>query len=424
MKRKMIALIGFLVTATAVAGTEFVIANDHTNLLYAVDEEASFVAVGFADVTCAPSATERLRARLLEIGRSDKFLYAWSTSWWSWNDEWYDKFRQHAGVLPSMYFCEFRDICGTWNSPDYYATNRTKFKTVVTREYRERGAVPLVTWHLENPYIPPRWGANQNYQGFRYRYSEPGYPQEHRYVMHEIAEGTGAPCGSGRVDGVQGKAFSNPRAWYEWTVKDMTAFWRTVRDDAGQPIPIVFRLFHEMDGDWFWWGPGSATAQDYIAVYRLTVDLIRKELGAENVLFCYGPDRCWTEAGEEGKSGYLKWYPGDAYVDMLAIDDYSIGKKDTAKTTEGALKRLRIISALGRARNKFCGIAECGAKDSTDDFYTIIHRLMTSPGVDFAIAATYDGPWTFPVTEAGKADMRKFFQRPEVISGDARTLFR
>lgn len=179
-----------------------------------------------------------------------------------------------------------------------------------------------------------------------------------------------------------------------------------------------------MDGDWFWWGTGSTTAQDYIAVYRLTVDLIRKELGAENVLFCYGPDRCWTEAGEEGKSGYLKWYPGDAYVDMLAIDDYSIGKKDTAKTTEGALKRLRIISALGRERNKFCGIAECGAQNSADGFYTIIHRLMTSPGVDFAIAATYDGPWTFPVTEAGKADMRKFFQLPEVLSGDARKLFR
>ena len=372
----------------------------------------------------APSATERLRERLLEIGRSDKFVYAWSTSWWSWNDEWYDKFRQHAGVLPSMYFCEFRDICGTWNSPDYYATNRAKFKTVVTREYRERGAVPLVTWHLENPYIPPRWGANQDHQGFRYRYSEPGYPQEHRYVMHEIAEGTGAPCGSGRVDGVKGAAFSNPRAWYEWVVKDMTAFWRTVRDDAGRPIPIVFRLFHEMDGDWFWWGTGSTTAQDYSAVYRLTVDLIRKELGAENVLFCYGPDRCWTEAGEEGKSGYLKWYPGDAYVDMLALDDYSIGKKDTAKTTEGALKRLRIISALGRARNKFCGIAECGVKDSTDDFYTIVHRQMTSPGVDFAIAATYDGPWTFPESEAGKADMRKFFQLPEVLSGDARKLFK
>ena len=44
---------------------------------------------------------------------------------------------------------------------------------------------------------------------------------------------------------------------------------------------------------------------------------------------------------------------------------------------------------------------------------------MTAPGVDFAIAATYDGPWTFPESEAGKADMRKFFQRPEVLSGDA-----
>ena len=373
----------------------------------------------------APTATERLRTRLLEIGRSDKFVYAWSTSWWSWNEEWFDRFRRHAGVLPSMYFCEFRDICGTWNSPGYYETQRAKFKAVVTREYRERGAVPLVTWHLENPYIPPKWGASQDHQGFRYRYSEAGYPQEHRNVLREIAEGTGSPCGSGRVDGVLGKSFPNPRAWYEWIVKDMTAYWRTVRDDEGCPIPLVIRPFHEMDGDWFWWGSGSTTPQDYIAVYRLTVELIRRELGAENVLFCYGPDMRWGDtAGEEGKDGYLRWYPGDEYVDMLAIDDYSIGKGDTTRTTKAALERLRVISALGRERGKFCGIAECGVKDSSDDFYTIVHRLMTSPGVDFAIAATYDGPWTFPESEAGKDDMRRFFKRPEVLSGDAHELFK
>ena len=369
---------------------------------------------------CAPSATERLRTRLLEIGRSDKFIYVWSTSWWGWNDYWYGKFRQHAGVMPSMYFCEFRDICGTWNSREYYEKQRAKLKEIVKRDYRERGAIPLVTWHLENPYIPPRWGADKDGQGFRYRYVDPGYPQEHRNVLREIAQRTGSPCGSGRVDGVPGKIFPNPREWYEWILKDMLAFWRTVRDDEGRPIPIIIRPFHEMDGDWFWWGTGSSTPQDYIAVYRLTVDMIRKELGAENVLFCYGPDRLWNGiAGEEGKSGYLKWYPGDEYVDMLAIDDYSIGKGDTVKSTNKAIERLRVISEIGRKRGKFCGIAECGAKDSSDDFYSIIHRVMTAPGVDFAIAATYDGPWTFPESEAGKADMRKFFQRPEVLSGDA-----
>ena len=29
---------------------------------------------------------------------------------------------------------------------------------------------------------------------------------------------------------------------------------------------------------------------------------------------------------------------------------------------------------------------------------------------------TYDGPWTFPETEAGKADMRRMLVRPDVLT--------
>ena len=389
-----------------------------------------FVGSALAFATLAaertPSATERLRERLLEIGRSDKFVYAWSTSWWSWNDKWFDAFHRASGVWPSLCFHEFRDICGTWNTPGYYATNRTNFTAVVTRGYRERGTIPLVTWHLENPYIPPKWGANQDHQGFRYRYSEPGYPREHRDVMREIAEGTGSPCGSGRIDGGPGKTFPNPRAWYEWVVKDMTAFWRTVRDDAGRPIPIVFRLFHEMDGDWFWWGPGSATAQDYIAVYRLTVDLIRKELGAENVLFCYGPDRCWTEAGEEGKSGYLKWYPGDAYVDIMGFDDYSIGKGDTDEKADAnfneTLRKLRLVCDYARPRGKVVGVTETGCKDARTDFWARLLRLAVSEGVDCAFVDTWGGPWSYPDSDAGIEDQRRFLADPAVLMVDGERL--
>ena len=49
MKRQVIALIGSLVAAAAVAGTEFAIANDHTNLLYAVGEEATFSVTALRD---------------------------------------------------------------------------------------------------------------------------------------------------------------------------------------------------------------------------------------------------------------------------------------------------------------------------------------------------------------------------------------
>ena len=51
-----------------------------------------------------------------------------------------------------------------------------------------------------------------------------------------------------------------------------------------------------------------------------------------------------------------------------------------------------------------------------DTFYTELFKVMTVPGVEFAIATTYDGKWTWPKSEAGLADMKEFFARPEVIT--------
>ena len=51
-----------------------------------------------------------------------------------------------------------------------------------------------------------------------------------------------------------------------------------------------------------------------------------------------------------------------------------------------------------------------------DSFYSELRKVMTAPGVEFAIAATYDGPWTWPTTDAGKADMEAFLRSDVVIT--------
>lgn len=146
---------------------------------------------------------ESLRSRLLEIGRGPTFVYAWSTSGGNWGGDRFDHFRRETGVSPLMYFAEFRDIGGTWYAPETYARHRAAFAETVKRQWTAHRAVPMVTWHIQNPYIPPRWkdktyGGNA---GMRYRYSSPGYPQEHRYVLREIATSTGSHCGTGRIAG-------------------------------------------------------------------------------------------------------------------------------------------------------------------------------------------------------------------------------
>ncbi|MBE6383616.1 MAG: hypothetical protein E7049_11490 [Lentisphaerae bacterium] len=377
----------------------------------------------FAD---AASAAERLRDNLLEVGRSGRFLYASSSGFYDWKPENAGAFRRKTGVSPLLYFVEFRDIVGTWYKPEDYAANKTNLAAFVKHEYAERHAVPMVTWHLNNPYMPPKWRNPKWDAGaaYRYRYGMEGYPEAHRWVLREIVEGAGESCGNGRIDGIGDKTFPNPRAWYEWCLKEAAAFCRTLKDERGNQIPIVFRPFHECECDWFWWGAKSAMCADYIAAFRLTVEILRRELGSRNVLFAYSPDKCWSAAGEEGKSGFLARYPGDAWVDMIGFDDYDIGKdwdspktpKSAAKSTAAAIHRARIVSKIGHERGKVCGIFESGVKDSVDSFYSELRKVMTAPGVEFAIAATYDGPWTWPTTDAGKADMEAFLRSDVVIT--------
>jgi hypothetical protein len=395
-------------------------------LCYAVVLAAAVIAPTAFSAEKPPTAAECLKENLLEIGRSTRFVYAASTGAGDWKIENAGNFRIRTGVSPLLYFVEFRDIVGTWHLPEEYAANRKNLSRYIKREYAERRAVPMVTWHLNNPYVPPRW-RNPRWDAkaaFRYRYGMDGYPAERRWLLREIVEGTGGPCGNGRIDGVGDRIFPNPRVWYEWCLKEVADFCRTLKDDDGNQIPIVFRPFHECEADWFWWGSKSATCEDYIAAFRLTVDVLRKELGARNLLFAYSADRLWKDAGEEGKSGFLARYPGDEWVDMIGFDDYDIGKdwnspkapKSAARSTAVAIRRAQIVSEIGLRRGKICGIFESGVKDSVDSFYSELKEVMTAPGVSFAIATTYDGSWTWPKTDAGKADMKEFLMSDVAIT--------
>ncbi len=380
-----------------------------------------------------PPDAQKLRSTLLKIGQSPRFVYAASICAKDWKGDGFGRFCHEMGVLPRLYLVDFRDVCGTWYAPQTYAANRTNLAAFMTREWTAHRAVPMVTWHLNNPYMPPKWRSPKWDAGaaYRYRYGMEGYPEEHRWVLREIVEGTGELCGNGRIDGVNERTFPNPRAWYEWCLQEAAAFCRTLKDENGRQIPIVFRPFHECESDWFWWGAKSATCSDYIAAFRLTVDILRRELGAENVLFAYSPDRFWSVAGEEGKSGFLARYPGDAYCEMIGFDDYDLGKDwdspkwptNSAKSTEAVIRRAKIVSDIGRERGKICGLFESGVLDSVDSFYTELHKVMTAPGVEFAIAATYDRQWTWPKSNAGLADMRAFFRRPEVIVSRQRGIY-
>jgi len=75
---------------------------------------------------------------------------------------------------------------------------------------------------------------------------------------------------------------------------------------------VYFRPFHEMNGNWFWWG--AKNTSDYKNLWINLYNYIYTTKGLTNVKFVYAPN--------EG-SNAAAYYPGSNYVTWIGLDCYS-----------------------------------------------------------------------------------------------------
>ena len=129
------------------------------------------------------------------------------------------------------------------------------------------------------------------------------------------------------------------RAWYFGEINQVIGI---INNDLN--FPIVWRLFHEMDGDWFWWGSKATnhSKQLYIDFYRLTVDHIKDRTNL--VLFAWSPDKNFD----------INYYPGDNYVDIVGVDNYDSDsnfiRQTLVKLTNFSIthNKVAVLSEIGR----------------------------------------------------------------------------
>ncbi|MBR9998555.1 MAG: beta-mannosidase [Cyclobacteriaceae bacterium] len=128
-------------------------------------------------------------------------------------------------------------------------------------------------------------------------------------------------------------------------------------------IPIIFRPFHEHTGNWFWWGRGNTTAEEYKMLWKFTVEYLRDKKGIHHLLYAYSTDVFNSE------EDYLEFYPGDDYVDIIAYDDYRNIRSAEARTE--FVQRLKMLVCIARERNKIAALSETGLeKIPVNDWYT------------------------------------------------------
>lgn len=130
------------------------------------------------------------------------------------------------------------------------------------------------------------------------------------------------------------------------------------------PEPVIFRPFHEHNGDWFWWCKASTDERDYVAIWQFTQDYLTREKGVHNLLWAYSPDRS-RMSFETFEEEYEWGYPGDERVDILGLDNYwDVGHKaNTAPPEQQRVDFVRSLTLMGEMaldRGKVTALTETG----------------------------------------------------------------
>lgn len=94
-------------------------------------------------------------------------------------------------------------------------------------------------------------------------------------------------------------------------------------------VPVLWRPYHEMNGDWFWWGGRGA---DTAALYRQIYDRLVEHHQLKNLIWVWSMDRV-SRPGME----HAKYFPGIQYVDVLGLDVYG---NDFAQSYYESLEKL------------------------------------------------------------------------------------
>ncbi len=139
------------------------------------------------------------------------------------------------------------------------------------------------------------------------------------------------------------------------------AFLASLRSKNGELIPVVFRPWHEHSGSWFWWGRLHCTREQYIELYRFTIQYLREKHALNNLLIAFSPDIGYTNAAE-----YLERYPGDDMVDVIGVDDYHSLRQNKPGNL---IRNLEIIAAVAKEKGKIAAFTETGCTNMEDKKY-------------------------------------------------------
>lgn len=184
----------------------------------------------------------------------------------------------------------------------------TENNLVMTEQLWEMGGIPTYTWH---------WKVGED---------TIFYTQQEGYRNAGCTEGVTKTADNNTC-------FNYTKAFKDSSCKEIDATSQVYKDIVAdvdivsgyfkeleeKGIAVVWRPLHEASGGWFWWG--TASPECYVQLYRLVFDRMVNTNKLTNLIWVWN-------INTDPKFGYdysalnAEWYPGDEYVDIVAVDIY------------------------------------------------------------------------------------------------------
>ena len=242
------------------------------------------------------------------------------------------------------------------------------------REGYERGGVITISWHLNNPLTGK--------------------------TAWQPSPGTVASILPG---GEKNDLF---KSWLD----KIATFIMSLKGRHGELIPVIFRPFHELNGNWFWWGGKNCTPDEMKQLYRFTETYLRDEKQVHNLLYAYNTDRFAS------KEDYLERYPGDEWVDIVGFDIY---QANNIKKNEDFMaefdKTLTTLENIATEKNKIPALTEFGYNGLPDSSWwtNVFLKTLEKHKIAYALAWRNSGyrsqtQYEFYVPYKGQASANDF----------------
>jgi mannan endo-1,4-beta-mannosidase len=185
-----------------------------------------------------------------------------------------------------------------------------------------------------------------------------------------------------------------------------------MKGPEGEAIPILFRPFHELTGNWFWWCKNTSTPDEFKALWHFTIDYLRDKKKLHNLLIVY------SAADFESEDEFLERYPGDAYADFIGFDNYCTNSVEHYQTKLD--KRLAIVDAIAAKHHKISCLPETGYEGiPMANWWTdVLLKTIAKHKVSYVMAWRNGNEHHYYVPYSGQTsadDFIKFYNSPQTI---------